>query len=138
MFTNQPYEVEELFQETLIRLWQGFESYEGRSEVRTWVYRVTLNTAINRQKTLLRRVRTVPLTLDIDPISPDDIRARQVQELHDNIGRLDPIDKALVLLWLDDLSYAEIGAILGITPSNVGTRMLRIKDKLIEMSKKSN
>lgn len=138
MFSNQPYEVEELFQETLIRLWTGFDSFKGHSEERTWVYRVALNTAINRRKSRLRRVETVPLTLDIDPIPPDDIRARQVQELHDNIGRLDPMDRALVLLWLDDLSYADIGAIMGISASNVGTRMLRIKDKLIEMSNKSN
>lgn len=138
MFSNQTYEVEELFQETLIRLWTGFDSFNGHSQERTWVYRVALNTAINRRKSRRRHIETVPLTLDINPAPPDDFRARQVQELHDNIGRLDPMDRALVLLWLDDLSYADIGAIMGISASNVGTRMLRIKDKLIEMSNKSN
>lgn len=138
MFSDQPYEIEELFQEVLIRLWMGFESYEGRSGVRTWVYRVALNAAINRQKSRRRRVETVPLTLEIDPMDPDDIRTHQIQQLYDHISRLDMMDRAIVLLWLEELSYANIGSIVGISPSNVGTRMLRIKDKLIEMSKKSN
>lgn len=138
MFSSESYEVEELFQETLIRLWTGFESFAGRSEERTWIYRVALNTAINFRKSRARRVETVPLTLDIDPIPPDDSRASQVRELHESIGRLASMERALVLLWLDDLNYADIGAIMGISPSNVGTRLMRIKEKLIELSKKSN
>ena len=138
MFSNQPYEVEELFQETLIRLWTGFESFAGRSEERTWVYRVALNTAINLHKSKKRRVHTMPLTFDIEALPPDDAKSRQVRQLHDIIAQLDPMDKALVQLWLDDLSYADIGAIMGITPSNVGSRLMRIKEKLIELSKKSN
>ena len=138
MFSNQPYEVEELFQETLIRLWTGFDSFAGRSEERTWVYRVALNTAINLHKSKKRRVHTMPLTFDIEALPPDDVTSRQVRQLHDIIAQLDPMDKALVQLWLDDLSYADIGAIMGITPSNVGSRLMRIKEKLIELSKKSN
>lgn len=138
MFSNQSYEVEELFQETLIRLWTGFESFAGRSEERTWVYRVALNTAINLHKSKKRRVHTMPLTFDIEALPPDDAKSRQVRQLHDIIAQLDPMDKALVQLWLDDLSYADIGAIMGITPSNVGSRLMRIKEKLIELSKKSN
>ena len=138
MFSNQSYEVEELFQETLIRLWTGFESFAGRSEERTWVYRVALNTAINLHKSKKRRVHTMPLTFDIEALPPDDAKSRQVRQLHDIIAQLDPMDKALVQLWLDDLSYADIGAIMAITPSNVGSRLMRIKEKLIELSKKSN
>ena len=138
MFSNQSYEVEELFQETLIRLWTGFESFAGRSEERTWVYRVALNTAINLHKSKKRRVHTMPLTFDIEALPPDDAKSQQVRQLHDIIAQLDPMDKALVQLWLDDLSYADIGAIMGITPSNVGSRLMRIKEKLIELSKKSN
>lgn len=138
MFSNQSYEVEELFQETLIRLWTGLESFAGRSEERTWVYRVALNTAINLHKSKKRRVHTMPLTFDIEALPPDDAKSRQVRQLHDIIAQLDPMDKALVQLWLDDLSYADIGAIMGISPSNVGSRLMRIKEKLIELSKKSN
>lgn len=138
MFSNQSYEVEELFQETLIRLWTGLESFAGRSEERTWVYRVALNTAINLHKSKKRRVHTMPLTFDIEALPPDDAKSQQVRQLHDIIAQLDPMDKALVQLWLDDLSYADIGAIMGITPSNVGSRLMRIKEKLIELSKKSN
>lgn len=137
MFSNQSYEVEELFQETLIRLWTGFESFAGRSEERTWVYRVALNTAINLRKSRKRRLDTIPLTLDINTPSSDDSSSKQTQQLHDIIAQLDPMDKALVLLWLDDMSYADIGAIMGITPTNVGSRLMRVKEKLIELSKKS-
>lgn len=137
MFSNQSYEVEELFQETLIRLWTGFESFAGRSEERTWVYRVALNTAINLRKSRKRRLDTIPLTLDISTPSSDDSSSKQTQQLHDIIAQLDPMDKALVLLWLDDMSYADIGAIMGITPTNVGSRLMRVKEKLIELSKKS-
>ncbi|MCQ2298752.1 MAG: RNA polymerase sigma factor [Bacteroidales bacterium] len=137
MFSNQPYEVEELFQETLIRLWTGFENFAGRSKERTWVYRVALNTAINLHKSKKRRVDTVPLTFDIEALD-DESKSLQAHQLHDIIARLDPMDKALVLLWLDDMSYADIGAIMGITPTNVGSRLMRAKEKLIELSKKSH
>lgn len=137
MFSNQPYEVEELFQETLIRLWTGFENFAGRSKERTWVYRVALNTAINLHKSKKRRVDTVPLTFDIEVLD-DESKSLQAHQLHDIIARLDPMDKALVLLWLDDMSYADIGAIMGITPTNVGSRLMRAKEKLIELSKKSH
>lgn len=137
MFSNQPYEVEELFQETLIRLWTGFGNFAGRSKERTWVYRVALNTAINLHKSKKRRVDTVPLTFDIEVLD-DESKSLQAHQLHDIIARLDPMDKALVLLWLDDMSYADIGAIMGITPTNVGSRLMRAKEKLIELSKKSH
>ena len=128
-------EIDDLFQEILIRLWNGFDNYEGRSTAQTWIYRVALNTAINQDKKERRRIETVPLTVDIDPYEADDPKTQQIRELYDRISRLDLIDRSLILLWLEGITYDEIGAIIGITPNNVGVRLARIKEKLVKMSK---
>ena len=135
MFSRNKAEIDDLFQEILIRLWNGFDNYEGRSTARTWIYRVALNTAINQDKKERRRIETVPLTVDIDPYEADDPKTQQIRELYDRISRLDLIDRSLILLWLEGISYDEIGAIIGITPNNVGVRLARIKEKLVQMSK---
>ena len=135
MFSRNKAEIDDLFQEILIRLWNGFDNYEGRSTAQTWIYRVALNTAINQDKKERRRIETVPLTVDIDPYEADDPKTQQIRELYDRISRLDLIDRSLILLWLEGISYDEIGAIIGITPNNVGVRLARIKDKLVKMSK---
>ena len=136
MFSHDKAEIDDLFQEILIRLWNGFDHYEGRSSARTWIYRVALNTAINQDKKQRRRIETVPLTVDIDPFEADNPKTEQVRKLHDLISQLELIDRSLVLLWLEGISYDEIGAIIGITPNNVGVRLARIKEKLVQMSKK--
>ena len=136
MFSRNKAEIDDLFQEILIRLWNGFDNYEGRSTTQTWIYRVALNTAINQDKKERRRIETVPLTVDIDPYEADDPKTQQIRELYDRISRLDLIDRSLILLWLEGVSYDEIGAIIGITPNNVGVRLARIKEKLVKMSKK--
>ena len=96
---------------------------------------MALNTAINQDKKERRRIETVPLTVDIDPYEADDPSTQQIRDLYDRISRLDLIDRSLILLWLEGISYDEIGAIIGITPNNVGVRLLRIKEKLVRMSK---
>ena len=136
MFSKNSDEVDDLFQEILIRLWKGFDSFEERSSVRTWIYRVALNAAINNDKKERHRVQTIQLTLDIDPYEADDPSTQQIRQLYDRINQLDLIDRSLILLWLEGITYEEIGAIIGITPSNVGVRLLRIKDKLVKMSNK--
>ena len=135
MFSRNKAEIDDLFQEILIRLWNGFDNYEGRSTAQTWIYRVALNTAINQDKKERRRIETVPLTVDIDPYEADDPKTQQIRELYDRISHLDLIDRSLILLWLEGITYDEIGAIIGITPNNVGVRLGRIKDKLVKMSK---
>lgn len=135
MFSHNKTEIDDLFQEILIRLWNGFDHYEGRSSAQTWVYRVALNTAINQDKKERHRIETIPLTVDIDPYVADDPSSQQIRELYNLISRLDLIDRSLVLLWLEGVSYDEIGAIIGITPNNVGVKLARIKEKLVNMSK---
>ena len=133
MFSQAADEVNDLFQEVLVNLWKGFEGFEHRSDVRTWVYRVALNTCISLDRKR-RRSKSVKLTMDINLFEDRDEDTRQVDMLHKRISRLQPFDRAIVLLWLENLSYEEIGQIVGITAKNVSVRLFRIKEQLKKMS----
>ena len=135
MFSRDKEEINDLFQEILVRLWLGFDQFEQRSSVNTWVYRIALNTAINSDKRAKRRPQTVPLSTDIDPYDPQDSSLEQVRQLYALINQLDVMDRGLVLLWLEGIGYDEIAAIMGITVANVGMKLHRIKEKLVQKSK---
>jgi RNA polymerase sigma factor (sigma-70 family) len=132
MFSNDSDEVADLFQESLINLWKGMRGLE-RQNVRGWVYRVCLNTCITQERRKKRQAHA-QLSMDITPFDNDDATTQQVRMLHARIARLQPFDRAIVLLWLEDLSYDEIGQILGITAKNVSVRLVRIKEKLKSMN----
>lgn len=129
MFSKDTDEVNDLFQEILVNLWRGFAKFEGRSDIRTWFYRVSLNTciSIDRKK---KRGTTVPLSMDINLYDDNDADTRQVKLLYDRISRLGPFDRAIVLLWLEGLPYDEIGEIVGISAKNVSVKLVRIREQL--------
>ena len=133
MFSKDDDEVNDLFQEVLINLWKGYESFGYRSDIRTWIYRVALNTCISLDRRK-RRSGTVRLAMDINLFEDRDEDTRQVDLLHKRISRLQPFDRAIVLLWLEDLSYEEIGQIVGISTKNVSVRLFRIREQLKNMS----
>ena len=129
MFSQDADEVNDLFQEVLVNLWKGFESFEHRSDIKTWIYRVALNTciSIDRKK---KRAAEVRLTMDINLFEDRDEDTKQVDMLHKRISKLQPFDRAIVLLWLENLSYEEIGQIVGISTKNVSVRLFRIREQL--------
>jgi RNA polymerase sigma-70 factor (ECF subfamily) len=133
MFSKDEDEVNDLFQETLVNLWKGFEGFEQRSDIKTWIYRIALNTCISLERKK-KRTPTVRLTMDINLFEDRDEDTRQVDMLHKRISKLQPFDRAIVLLWLEELSYEEIGQIVGITAKNVSVRLFRIKEQLKNMS----
>lgn len=133
VFSKDQDEVADLYQETLINLWKGLPQLQPDGNVRGWVYRVALNTCISQGRKKKSRP-TVRLTMDVDPFEPSDGRSAQVDMLHRRISRLQPFDRAIVLLWLENISYDEIGKILGITTSNVSVRLVRIREQLKNMS----
>ena len=133
MFSKDENEVADLFQETLINVWRGLPKYQGGDEaLRGWIYRVALNTCISLDRSKRRR-KTLPLTMDVNFFDPQEERAQRVDQLHRRITRLQPFDRAIVLLWLEDLSYDEIGQILGITAKNVSVRLVRIREQMKKM-----
>ena len=105
MFSKDQDEVNDLFQEVLINLWKGLESFKGESHIKTWIYRVSLNTCITYE----RKKKRDALPLEF-------------------------FDRAIVLLWLESLSYEEIAAITGISVKAVSMRLLRIKRQLKDMN----
>jgi len=133
MFSKDSDEVNDLFQEVLINLWKGFESFEGKSKVDTWIWRVSFNTCIDQDRKK-KRTSSIPLSMGIDLFNDKDDDTRQVKMLYNRIHRLKPFDRAIVLLWLENMSYEEIAAIVGITVKNVGVRLYRIKEELKQMS----
>ena len=129
MFSKNADEVNDLFQEILVNLWRGFDKFEGRSDIRTWFYRVSLNTciSIDRKK---KRNKAIPLSMDINLYEDNDADTRQVKMLYDRISRLAPFDRAIVLLWLEGIAYDEIGQIVGISAKNVSVKLVRIREQL--------
>ncbi len=134
MFSDDKDEIDDLFQEVLINIWRGLESFKGDKYLGTWVWKVSLNTCINASRRKQREVRKIPLDVNINLYEDVDAESMQIRQLHDRIGQLGYIDRSLVLLWLENLSYDEIGAILGISANNVAVRLVRVKDKLKKMS----
>lgn len=132
LFSKDQDEVADLFQECLINLWKSWAGYEGRSDVKTWIYRVSLNVCVSLDRKR-KRLSTVPLTMDINPYEEDNQNSRQMELLRQRINLLPPIDRAIVLLWLENMSYEEIGDIVGITAKNVSVRLVRIKEQLKKM-----
>lgn len=126
----------DLAQDIVSQLWRSFSRFDGRARFSTWMYRVAMNVAISFYRSESRRVsKTAPLDDSIFEIAapeeePDE-SPRDLRALHDFIhSELDDLNRALVILYFDGNSHETIGEILGISTSNVGTRIGRIKDQL--------
>lgn len=128
---------EDLFQEILLNAWKGVKNFQGDARFSTWLYRVALNTAITFYRKEQRTIETAELKEQFSSL-PDYHYSQEemVAAMYKVIGGLSSIDKALVMLYLEDYSYQEIGDIIGITSNNVAVKMNRIKTKLKENSKK--
>ena len=130
MFSQDEDAVNDLFQETLINMWKGIDGFREESKISTWIYRVALNTCLLQERKKKRQVPKVPLTMDVNFFEDDSANATQVRQLHQRIGKLGLVDRALVMMWLEGMSYDEIGAVMGISAQNVGVKLFRIKETL--------
>ena len=135
-YSKDSEEVNDLYQEILINLWKGFEKFRGESSLKTWIWRVSLNTCNNQERKKKGSVQTIPLSIDIDLYNDDDVQSKQIQMLYDRINRLDVFDRAIILLWLENMNYQDIADVVGISLSNVTTRLFCIKEQLKSMSNK--
>jgi len=124
----------DLVQEVIIRLWQAFGNYNPDYKLSTWMYRIALNTAISHYRLGKRRNQsTISLSeslIDIADDNPEIALDENVKQLYQFINQLDELNRALMILYLDDNSYREIAEILGITETNVATRISRVKQQL--------
>ena len=133
MFSKDEDEVQDLFQETLINMWKGMGGFREESKIDTWIYRVALNTCLTQERKKKREVKKVPLNMDVNFFEDNDANAKQARILHQRISQLAYVDRALVMLWLDGMSYDEIGAVVGISAQNVAVKLFRIKEQLKKM-----
>ena len=123
---------DDLFQDVLVNLWKGFDTFKGESNIGTWIWRVSLNTCISSDRK--KKIVSVPLIMGIDLFEDRDEDTTQIKMLYNRISRLKHFDRAIVLLWLENFSYEEIAAIVGISVKNVSVRLFRIKEELKKMS----
>ncbi|MDA8562990.1 RNA polymerase sigma factor [Mariniblastus sp.] len=141
-YTLTSEETQDLAQEILLQAWRSLSNFQGKASASTWFYRVALHTAMNwHRKDKPRRSRQQPL-LEVQAIATDsECSAQQVQQrdtvekLYQAIHQLPKTDAALVLLYLDELSYREMAEVLGISESNVGVKLNRAKKALSELMK---
>ena len=130
---------EDLQQEIIYQLWKAYPTFKGRSKFQTWMYRVALNTAIVGLRR--NKISTVPITRELGnhPVNEEDEnRDDQLESLYRHIDMLHNIDKAVIFLYLEKCSYEEISEVLGLSTSNVGVKLNRIKKRLREMFNREN
>ena len=130
---------EDLFQEVVVQLWKALPKFRGESKFSTWMYRVALNTAISDFR---KRKRSLPVSeteaVEITSELNEDHKEEKLNSLYAAISRLPEIDKAIVMLYLEDRSYEEMEEILGINTNNLRVKMNRIKEKLRQLTKNSS
>ena len=131
MFSDNKEEVEDLFQEVSIRIWQGLDSFRGEASPASWIWRIAMNTCLNWQKK--SRHEHQALEMNIDLFAPDKEDLSQIRMLYDRIHQLGLFDRAIILLWLENMSYEEIAQITGISVKNVSVRLVRIRERLKNM-----
>ena len=133
IYRNTIEDQEDLFQEIIFQLWKSYPSFKSQSKVSTWMYRIALNTALSsfrKHSPLVEYHEEVPEKTDF---IYEQAATENEEKLFDAIRKLNDAEKAIISLYLEDYSYREICEIIGISESNVGVRINRIKSKLINI-----
>ena len=132
MYTYTEADRQDLFQDIVIQLWNAFPKFKGEAKFSTWLYRVAINTAITglrRKRDFIQSYEHAALPANTSDDTSTDIE-EQLQEMYTAIEQLNEIEKAIVMLYLEDKTYEEMEEILGINQGNLRVKMNRVKDKL--------
>ena len=134
-YCEDPEDRKDIVQEIVLQLWNAKNRYNPAYKLSTWIYRIALNVAISHyRKTMKKKDAQLDLQSNLITISEDQHRDNNLDEnlktLHQFINELDKLNKALILLYLEEYSYSEISEVLGISETNVATKINRIKKKL--------
>jgi len=135
-FIRNPFK-EDYYQEILIRLWRSYPSFKNQSSFSTWLYKVALNTAID----IIRKQNLQPKHTELSeieyniPVDDHNIESEKRDLLYQAINHLSDVQKAIIILYLEDYNYKEIAEIIGISESNTGVKINRIKNQLIKILK---
>lgn len=139
-FTDNANDVNELFQETILRIWKGIDGFKGKSSPSTWIYRISVNTCIYWKKQKMNIQLFNPIDNDyalptVPPIEEQIIQNENIAILRKAILQLSQADRTLILLYMEDCSYKDIAEITGLSLTNVGVKINRIKIRLKELIK---
>lgn len=139
MYVTPNAPLSDLYQEVVLNIWKSFEKFRGESKISTWIYRIALNTCIS----FSRKEKNIPEVVMLPheyagAIDEEDELQVMLKELYRLINQLGQLDKSVILLYLEEKSYEEIAEIIGLTTTNVATKLSRIKDKLKKMKTKVN
>jgi len=129
---------DDLYQEIVIQLWKSFTSFRGEAKFSTWMYRIALNTAISNLRKQSRKVAlSFPEFIPVELADTDEekIKEEKLKEMYAAISQLTEVEKAIVMLYLEDKSYDEMEEILGISSGTLRVKMNRIKEKLRTLTK---
>ncbi len=133
VYTNNSEDRQDLFQEICLQLWKSFGMFREESRFSTWLYRVALNTAIGDIRKRKKWLTYQPLKEVADVPEEEKEKKENLNVIYRAISQLNRIDKAVIILWLEEKSYEEIAEIVGMTAKNVSVRLVRIKNKLQDM-----
>jgi RNA polymerase sigma-70 factor (ECF subfamily) len=134
IYVSDEFPIADLYQEVIYNLWKSFPKFRNECSESTWMYRVALNTCITGMRKELRRPQQVSiLNLKEHLIEPESME-ENIREMYKLIYRLKTLERAIILLYLEEKSYKEIADITGLTLNNVAIKLKRIKEKLKQMS----
>ena len=131
-YTNSQQDFEDYYQEVCLQIWKSRNNFEHKSEWSTWVYRVSLNVCL----TLLKSKKSIQTHFTSDALPTETLESNKafadeaLNELYAAIKKLSEVDRAVILLYLEEKSYQEIAGIIGTNPNNIGVRIKRIKERL--------
>ncbi len=135
LYTNNMIDFEDLYQDIVLQLWKSYPNFKAKSKLSTWIYQVSLNTALyklRQEKNKLNLDALIQIHHNIPEIS-DPEKMENIESVKELLNELSNIEKALITLHLDEYSYDEISEIMGMTKTNVATKISRIKQKLRKM-----
>lgn len=132
LYTNSVQDRKDLYQEIVYQLWKSFDSFNEQAKLSTWMYRVALNTAIFNLKQTKKRIQTTFIDFRTEQPSEeiDKTEEERISLLYEHIQMLNLLEKGIILLYLEGKSHEEIASIVGISISNVGTKISRIREKI--------
>jgi RNA polymerase sigma factor, sigma-70 family len=124
----------DLYQEVICNLWVSYPKFRGASSISTWIYRIALNTCVSGLRKDMRRPKGTPIYILQESLSEPESISEQIKEMYHLIHQLKTMERAIILLWLEEKSYQEIAEITGLTVTNIATKLKRAKEKLKQMS----
>jgi len=136
LYTGNADQRNDLMQDIFIRVWENLGSYRGEAAMSTWIYRIALNTCLTHVRSLKRglQTRSIPEGFDLLDTEPPTSTEPNIEQLIRCINQLDPSDRTIIGLYLEDISQREMSEILGITEGNVRVKVHRIKQRLSEIA----